>query len=126
MPIISCRGAELTISLNNNDVAIDSARQSACLNTSDFNKALRIVSTVLEPELSPRRKRAIAYDILHEKYAVEMSYSIFSMFLRQAETALVQLETRYDVGSSEVHCAIFFWVSSIIKVSDISNFVVPF
>ncbi|XP_006462818.1 hypothetical protein AGABI2DRAFT_179431 [Agaricus bisporus var. bisporus H97] len=104
--------------LNNNDVALDSARQSACLNTSDFNKALRTVSTVLEAELSPRQ-RAVGYDILHEKYAVEMSYSIFSMFLRQTETALVQLETPYDVGSSEVHCAIFFWVSLIANVKQL-------
>jgi hypothetical protein len=108
-------------SLNNNDVALDSARQSACLNTSDFNKALRMVTTVLEAELSPKRRKTVAYDLLHEKYAVAMSYSIFSMFLRQAESALVQLETRYDVGSSEVHCAIFFWVSSILKVSYIST-----
>lgn len=104
---------------------MDSARQSACLNTSDFNKALRTVSTVLEAELSPRQ-RAVGYDILHEKYAVEMSYSIFSMFLRQTETALVQLETPYDVGSSEVHCAIFFWVSLIANVSDTVDPVLPF
>lgn len=107
--------------LNNNDVVMDNARQSSCLNTSDFTKALRIVSTVLEAELSPRKgKRTVTYDILHEKYNVEMPYSNFSMFLQQAESALVQLDTRYKIESSEVRCAIFFWASSVIKVRDFS------
>lgn len=108
--------------LNNNDVALDNARQASCLNTTDFNKALRIVNTVLQAELSPKKRRKdIFYDVLCEKYNVEMPFSGFSTFLRQAEHALLQLDARHKVESQVVQCAIFFWASSTVKVRSLLN-----
>ncbi len=105
-------------SLNNNDVTLDSARRSSCLNPTDFALALRNITRVLKPELNPKKRRKeITYDILHEKYHVGMSFSTFSTFLRQAENALIQLDGRLQLESPYNRCAIFFWASSIIKVS---------
>ncbi|KAF9448702.1 hypothetical protein P691DRAFT_704443 [Macrolepiota fuliginosa MF-IS2] len=106
--------------LNNNDVDLDNARQSSCLKTADFKKALRTVATVLEAESSPKKKRNEAtHDVLHEKYSVEMPFSVLSVFLQQAEHALIQLDTRNKIDSLDVRCAVFFWTCSIVKAKQL-------
>ncbi|KAJ3572762.1 hypothetical protein NP233_g2877 [Leucocoprinus birnbaumii] len=106
--------------LNNNDVALETARQASCLNNNDFKKALRTVSTVLESELSSKKsKKDITYDVLHEKYAISLSFTSFSVFVRQAENQLLQLDERYKANSPDVKAAVFFWASSAISVQDL-------
>ncbi|KXN81488.1 hypothetical protein AN958_04534 [Leucoagaricus sp. SymC.cos] len=108
--------------LNNNDVSLEAARQASCLKPNDFKKAHKTLCIVLEPELiSKKGKREITYDVLHERCNLELPFSSLMKLLQRVEQSFVLLETQYQVDSSDVRSAIFFWVCSTIDVKDLPS-----
>ncbi|KAF8895646.1 hypothetical protein BD779DRAFT_1500669 [Infundibulicybe gibba] len=89
--------------LKNGDVNRTAAQIASCLKKSDFEKTFHI-----------RNRTDVSYESLFKKYELPMAKELVP-WMSQAERALIELDSRYSPVTTDLKCAVFFWVCSALK-----------
>lgn len=90
-----------------------------------FIKTLNIVRKALSEEDNKTASAGMSYNSLTREYTGSKSSKVIA-WMNDTERTLILKEAlapKYDIKSSLVRCAIFFWVIDIVKVR--GSFMIP-
>ena len=107
----------MTRRMNNEDITRAAAQPASCLKKAQFQKAYQILKTVLEDQGSSSRRSVVSFKTLADHYIPNLTQAARI----QSYCLEVQTEYKVQVQSSDVACAIFYWVCTSAKVSPLSR-----